>query len=445
MLRGRFISFRVKGPRLFVNMPAARRANSTTKRPAGGGERDACTEGHAASWANARVRRRELVRDVRLAAAGLGWAAVATETARQGSHCALFTFSSQGTFAQFVVAEPLCAQDFGAQLQSARAANELHALKVLSSHCNLVEVLEPASELLGLGAHCLLTRFCPGVLSEVSPDHVLGNANSQRALLRGILCGVGHMHERQIAHRRISPEHILLPNGGRADLWHTGAQICGFKDAASFALGPLRGLGGARDTRWFAPEMCSHGGGYTEAVDVWATAATVCGTLCGPSIQTHRLRRALLDFGTNSRTVEFTPTRIPDGSLERLLRACLSPNAALRPCAVDALYALEQRAGAAKRRRRGAVTAARRQPVSGDHTRQLARDVRSALEGRGTAGPVLRQHFSESAVGRAESAMAQLQELATLTETPLPTAVVALCGLAVADADADERAEPASR
>lgn len=436
-------------PRLFVGMPGVRSANAGPKRSstAGGVEGDASSDGRAASWASARARRRELVRDVRLAAAGLGWATVASEPSRQGSQSALFTFSSQGTFAQFVVSEPLGAQDYGAQLQSARAANELHTLKVLSSHCNLVEVLQPPQELLGLGAHCLLTRFCPGTLSEITPEHVLGNAESQRALLRGVLCGVGYMHERQICHRRISPDHILLPNAGRADLWHTGAQICGFKDAASFASGPLHGLGGARETRWLAPEMCTHGR-YTEVVDVWASAATVCGVLCGPSIQAHRFRRALLDFGTNNRTVEFTPTRIPDGGLERLLRACLSPNAAARPCAVDALSALEMRTGTAKRRRRGAVVPSgrhgiRQQPVSGDHTRRLARDVRSALEGRGTAGPVLRQHFSEIAAGRAESTMAQLQELAALTETPLPTAVVALCGLAAADAD--ERLEQAPR
>ena len=422
-------------------MPAARGTpSSAPKRPAAIDEQDdvAFPDGQAANWARSRERHRELVRDVRAAASGLGWAAITSDAGRQGSHSARFTFPSQGTFAQFAVSDLASGSDFAAQLRSARAANELHVLSVLGFHSNIVEVLTPAPELLGFGAHCLLTRLCPGTLADVAPDDVLGQAAAQRALLRGILCGVGYMHEKQIAHRRISPDHVLLPNGGRQDLWHTGAQLSGFKDTASFAAGPMYGLGGERDTRWLAPEMCTLGA-HSQDVDVWAAAASVCGAMCGRAVQTQRLRRALHDFGTNNRTVEFTPARFSDGPLEHLLRSCLCPRPSARPSAADALATLEQSSGGAKRRKCSALEArprsARPQPLSGDHTRQLARDVRSALEGRGTATTVLRQHFSEGAVGRTETALSQLQELAALTETPLPTAVVALFALAVADTD----------
>ncbi len=120
-----------------------------------------------------------------------------------------------------------------------------------------------------------------------------------RYLMSHLLKGLAALHSRNIMHRDVKPDNILLTYGS--------AKVCDFGQARFFMSTPLSVdmKGPLTDyvaTRWYrAPELLLHATAYTAAVDLWAAGCTMAELFLGRPLfpgtseldQLHRIATAL--------------------------------------------------------------------------------------------------------------------------------------------------------
>jgi serine/threonine-protein kinase len=177
------------------------------------------------------------------------------------------------------------------------------------------------------GGVALITEYVDGVSLRALLDHS-GPLETEAALYvaKGVLLGLREVHARDIVHRALRPENVLIDSTGTVKVVDVGLNP------------PSRNRVPANPT-YAAPELWS-GGEPTPASDVFAATAilfeclgghpprSMGGAYAGGSAQTADAAIAALD-----------PTLVPD-PLRRVLRLGLAPDHSARPA--DAAAALEQ-------------------------------------------------------------------------------------------------------
>lgn len=218
-----------------------------------------------------------------------------------------------------------------------RLQREVGGLSRVSSPY-VVKLIETRTVMLrGWEWPALVFEYIPGddVAKRIAAGR-LPSVEKAEAFLRGLLTGVGHMHERVTVHRDIKPANIAL----RDDDWSRPVLL---------DLGMARGAGEATITMngtavgtmmYMAPEVLS-GYGQRNAADLFAVGVTVREVLSG--------RHPFCDPRTNPtpaemiRLIDKGPDRLPAGvpaRVEQLLDRLTCSRKASRGSAASCLRLL---------------------------------------------------------------------------------------------------------
>jgi serine/threonine protein kinase len=140
------------------------------------------------------------------------------------------------------------------QLNHANIVRYLHAERQEDMLCIFMEYMAGGS------LNSLLKKF-----GKLSPAVV-------KIYMRHALLGVQHLHERNVVHRDIKPDNILLTTTGEAKLSDFGT-CREFSDSANLLT--------VTGTPWFmAPEVVK-GSGHGSAADIWSIGCTMVNLLTG--------------------------------------------------------------------------------------------------------------------------------------------------------------------
>lgn len=180
---------------------------------------------------------------------------------------------------------------------------ELRALRGLK-HPHIVELREAFKQSERL---FLVFEFCEQSLLDLqnkSPDNRLSLATIQ-TITKEVLMALEHMHSRQMIHRDVKPENILITSDGRA-------KLCDFGFARTVKKEP-EALTDYVATRWYrAPELLLSPR-YDSAVDLWALGCVLGEMVDGDPLfpgenfhdQLRCIHRALGAFPPNYRALCF--------------------------------------------------------------------------------------------------------------------------------------------
>lgn len=159
------------------------------------------------------------------------------------------------------------------------------------------------------------------------------NTDDVRLLLKRVAAGLQAAHERQIFHRDVSPDNIIVPNRDLAR-----AKIIDFGIARSINSGraTVIGSGFAGKHNYVSPEQCGLFGGDVQAQsDIYSLGLVVAGLLLGRP----------LDMGGSMVEVMTKRQAMPDltgldEGLRPVIAAMLRPNPADRPASMSAVVEL---------------------------------------------------------------------------------------------------------
>ena len=186
-------------------------------------------------------------------------------------------------------------QTYRSLFQISQAEQEISFLKALQ-HSNIVELTEAPLGMNNLPATIRTTVLYEATLQELQNQASNINVSiSPRlpGLFETLIGAIDYLHGREIAHRRVSPRHILIPSYISAQWWQE-VRLSGFREAARFGHAAL--VGQPAESRFQSPEMCTRLS-YSELVDVWATAAT-CVNFLGRSLSDAAFKQGYINSET---------------------------------------------------------------------------------------------------------------------------------------------------
>lgn len=166
----------------------------------------------------------------------------------------------------------------------------------------------------------IATHHCLGDLFATCAEKPL-TEQVARIMFQGLLCGLEHVHQRQVVHRKLKPKHILITGPGQAILggFHSS---CHLKDLGTAAQVIKPG--------YTAPEVL-HGQGSDERMDVFSLGSCLFFALKGRNAfgttDAERLQQSGLGFEALSE-VDLKGT---SRGVQDLLKTLLLPDLHMRP------------------------------------------------------------------------------------------------------------------
>lgn len=218
------------------------------------------------------------------------------------------------------------------------------------SHPNLVSVVDVG---VSRGAPFLAMELVQGASLDSLEDRY-GDASFALPVLRGIARGLVTLHQAGVVHRDLKPGNVLVGGTGEspeAKLTDFGiARIVEGVDPLGDTAAPgkgdplaLTGTGFTMGTpKYMAPEVVRNASGATPAVDVYAFGLFACELLARrfPFAQPPALEAAMGRPVPRPDLSALVGHR-PGQELSPLIEACLDPDPARRPGAVQLVEALE--------------------------------------------------------------------------------------------------------
>ena len=239
------------------------------------------------------------------------------------ANCVRCQAPSTGTFARLTVTatpcDPVDQHSYRIRHSASQAELELHILKALK-HPNIVALTEPPPFFSKFQALVRATALCEATLHTVRGRAADQSHHALRGLLERLMGTVVYLHEREVAHRRIAPRHVLVPRPD-AELWWREIRLSGFREATRF--GSCAMVGQPAESRFRSPDMQTRIT-YNEKVDVWAAAAT-CLDVRGHQLSSGAFRAGLVAIGAGRSHALLKDLRLLDRALEISLQSALAP------------------------------------------------------------------------------------------------------------------------
>ncbi len=186
--------------------------------------------------------------------------------------------------------------------------------------------------------YCLIMEFISGVpLSEYTEKHGGLSAASGRALLRRLARGLDKAHARDVIHRDLSPDNVMLPDGVV-----TEAVLIDFGIAKSNVLKESTMAGQfAGKFKFVSPEQLGHHGGEIgPQTDVYGLGLLLCAALRGKPLE---MGSSIVEAVQSRQTIPDL-SDVPD-AFRPLLSYMLEPDPADRPPSMKAVLQLMETTG----------------------------------------------------------------------------------------------------
>ncbi|WP_306133154.1 protein kinase domain-containing protein [Roseivivax marinus] len=206
-----------------------------------------------------------------------------------------------------------------------------------------------------LDRYFLVMEFVDGVtLSDHLKAHGPISTNAARALLRRLARGLSKAHERDVIHRDLSPDNVMLPGGSVAD-----AVLIDFGIAKSNVVteGTMRGQFAGK-FKYVAPEQLGHHrGAIGPWTDIYGLALMLCAAVLGRPLD---MGSSVVDAVESRRTIPDLGS-IP-GALRPLLSYMLEPAPGDRPASMAEVERMIDAPDSVPTRYGGGVTQAETRP-----------------------------------------------------------------------------------
>ena len=229
------------------------------------------------------------------------------------------------------------ASRYSVRYSQSQAECELQYLRGLS-HPHIAMLLQPDAVFASIPAVVRVTSRCGGTLHAVynaSKGRGTPTAACIRHVLQTLLQVTAYLHERDIAHRRISPRHVLVAAPDEENWWRD-VRLSGFREASRF--GSCAMVGQPAEARFRSPDMCRRIS-YCEKVDVWAAAAT-CAEAVGCTLSDGVFRAGLHAFSIGRYPPWLSRGKLGSNTLEACLRGALATCPPRRKSALASLEVL---------------------------------------------------------------------------------------------------------
>lgn len=151
--------------------------------------------------------------------------------------------------------------------------NELQMLRKCQGHANVVRLVDNMRD--RQFAYIITECLTGGDLRQQAvPVKTADGRLPVEPIVRQLVAGVRHIHQRGVAHRDLKPRNIMFAGDGSQRLC-----LIDFGLAARIA-NPVAMRGGGYTLDYASPEMLDGGRPVTEACDFWSLGATLYHWLC---------------------------------------------------------------------------------------------------------------------------------------------------------------------